>query len=81
MVKVRQIFSDALKLTEHSRIDLAECLLDSVASGDDGDVIDKAWTNEIERRAREVVAGTAKTTDACKMLQRVKRKLQRQKTS
>ncbi len=41
--------------------------------------LQQTWAKELERRAREVAAGTAKTSDAHKMLQRVKRKLQLQK--
>lgn len=56
----QKVLDEALTLDAAERADLAASLLDSLDEGEDADAV-QAWAQEIERRLREVEAGTVKT--------------------
>lgn len=53
------IFRDAADLPEHDRATLAGLLIESL-EGEPDPGVEAAWSVEIERRVREVEAGTAR---------------------
>ncbi len=58
----QEVLRDALALSTRDRARVAAELIVSVEGPADQDV-EKAWALEIEKRARRVQAGEAKTTD------------------
>lgn len=54
------VLRDATELSEQDRAALAGFLIESLEAEPDPD-IESAWAAEIERRVREIDAGTAKT--------------------
>lgn len=68
--KARKVFAEALTLDPAERADLAASLLDSLEDGEDADA-EQAWAQEIERRMREVEAGTVKTIPWSEARQRI----------
>ena len=66
MAEKQDVFDQALKLPPEARAELAHDLLVSLDEEDEN--ADALWVREIERRAQEVVDGTARTVslgDAC----------------
>jgi putative addiction module component (TIGR02574 family) len=57
-----EILPAALALSVKERAKLARELLESLHDADEGDV-EAAWVDELDRRASEVEAGTAKLVD------------------
>jgi putative addiction module component (TIGR02574 family) len=66
----KKLFSAALSLPTRERADLAHELLRSLDESEDPDAA-AAWLAEIERRAREVEAGTAELVDWAAVRQRL----------
>lgn len=58
--ELRQLFREALELTDNDRATLAGLLIESLESPPDADV-EKAWAEEAERRWREIESGEVKT--------------------
>jgi putative addiction module component (TIGR02574 family) len=58
--ELRQLFREALELTDNDRATLAGLLIESLESPPDADV-EKAWAEETERRWREIESGEVKT--------------------
>lgn len=58
--ELRQLFREALELTDNDRATLAGLLIESLESEPDPDV-EKAWAEEAERRWREIESGQVKT--------------------
>jgi len=58
--ELRQLFREALELTDNDRATLAGLLIESLESPPDPDV-EKAWAEEAERRWREIESGEVKT--------------------
>jgi len=56
----KDVFRDATELSEHDRATLAGLLIESLEAEPDPDV-EAAWAAEIERRVKEIDAGTVKT--------------------
>ena len=69
----KKLFSEALSLPARERADLARELLRSLDDSEDPDAA-AAWLAEIERRAREVEAGTADLEDWAAVRQRLERR-------
>jgi putative addiction module component (TIGR02574 family) len=69
-----ELFSQALRLPENERAELAARLLESLDEQKEADV-DQAWADEIERRCAAVDAGDAVTTDWETFRQRVEREI------
>ncbi|WP_437298889.1 addiction module protein [Sorangium sp. So ce426] len=56
---LEDVLAAALRLPDHARAALAAELLQSLDQAEgDGDHVEEAWTDEIERRLDEVDAGT-----------------------
>ena len=60
--RAAHLIHEALQLTPEERADMAAELLASLDEPEDADV-DAAWAEEIERRARKVLAGESSGTD------------------
>jgi len=61
-MKAEDLRREALALTDGERADLAAELLASLEQAeDDAEVVRVAWAEEIERRARMVIAGESAT--------------------
>jgi len=71
----REILPELLKLPAHERARLATELVQSLDESKDPDAA-AAWLEELDRRAREVVSGTAKLEDWTKARRRIERRLQ-----
>lgn len=65
-----------MQLSPEERTDLAEELLASVGGGGQEDV-EAAWAQEIERRARRVLAGETQGTDWSVVRERVSEAIKR----
>jgi putative addiction module component (TIGR02574 family) len=62
VVAGKNILDDALKLSGRERAELAAKLLDSLADEPEHEV-ESAWAQELERRAREVLANESVLED------------------
>ena len=71
----RGILPKLLKLPAEERARLATELVQSLDESKDSDPA-AAWLEELDRRAREVVSGTAKLEDWTKVRRRIERRLQ-----
>lgn len=58
--ELRQLFREALELTDNDRATLAGLLIESLEGPPDPDV-DAAWTAEAERRWQEIESGAVQT--------------------
>jgi putative addiction module component (TIGR02574 family) len=58
--ELRQLFREALELTDNDRATLAGLLIESLETEIDPDV-EAAWAEEAERRWKEIESGTVKT--------------------
>jgi putative addiction module component (TIGR02574 family) len=58
--ELRQLFREALELTDNDRATLAELLIESLEGPPDPDV-DAAWAAEAERRWQEIESGAVQT--------------------
>lgn len=54
--KVQELFQEATELSERDRAELAGMLLESLEGHPDEDV-ELAWSEEVERRVRQIEAG------------------------
>jgi putative addiction module component (TIGR02574 family) len=70
-----ELLPDALQLPPEERARLAHKLLLSLEEGDAGADVEAEWTTELERRARDVVSGEAKTYDARQVIEEVRAQL------
>lgn len=73
------LLQEALKLPRHERADVAAELLASLDDEftDDPQELEKAWAEEIERRARRVLAGESAGAPWDEVKRRVERRLAR----
>lgn len=73
----RTLLREALALPDEERADLAAELLASLEgpTADDATEVQRAWTQEIERRARRVLAGESQGEDWAHVRERVDRAL------
>jgi putative addiction module component (TIGR02574 family) len=69
------LLPDALQLPPEERARLAHRLLLSLEEGEAGTDIEAEWSTELERRARDVVSGEAKTYDARQAIEEVRAQL------
>jgi len=70
-VALRQVRDQALELSANERAELAHDLLESLdGPADDGH--DAAWDSEVQRRIREIEAGTAALVEADEVARRVR---------
>lgn len=58
--ELRQLFREALELTDNDRATLAGLLIESLETEIDPDV-EAAWAEEAERRWKEIESGSVKT--------------------
>jgi putative addiction module component (TIGR02574 family) len=58
--ELRELFREALELTDNDRATLAGLLIESLETEIDPDV-EAAWAEEAERRWKEIESGTVKT--------------------
>lgn len=58
--ELRQLFREALELTENDRATLAGLLIESLEEPPDPDV-ERAWAEEAERRWQEIQSGKVQT--------------------
>lgn len=58
--ELRQLFREALELTDNDRATLAGLLIESLETPPDPDV-ERAWAEEAERRWREIESGEVQT--------------------
>jgi len=75
MANRREILPELLKLPAHERARLATGLVQSLDESKDPDAA-AAWLDELDRRAREVVSGTAKLENWTKVRRRIERRFQ-----
>lgn len=59
----KEIIEAALKLDPHERELIADALWDSLEHGDDEASVEKAWDEEVARRAKELDEGRAELVD------------------
>jgi len=62
MANGREMLAELLKLPASERDQLATALLQSLDESEDPDAA-QTWLTELDRRAREVIGGTAKLED------------------
>ena len=74
MANRREILPELLKLPVRERARLATELVQSLDESEDPDAA-MAWLEELDRRAREVVNGTAKLEDWAKVRRRIELRL------
>lgn len=74
MANGREILPELLKLPAHERARLATELVQSLDESEDPDAAE-AWLEELDRRAREVVSGTAKLEDWTEVRRRIELRL------
>ncbi len=72
-VTLAALRSDALRLTEKERAELAQDLMKSLDAPADADAAD-AWDKEISRRLDEIDAGTAKLIDRAELRRRMQQR-------
>jgi putative addiction module component (TIGR02574 family) len=60
--RAAHLIREALKLSPEERVDVAAELLASLDEAGDATDVEKAWGEEIERRARRVLDGTSSGT-------------------
>ena len=65
-----KLLSEALRLTDSERAELAAKLIESLDAESDEDV-DAAWAAEIERRCAELDSGEAVTSDWSEVRRRI----------
>jgi len=58
--ELKQLFQEALELTDNGRATLAGLLIESLEDAEDPDV-ESAWAAETERRWKEIESGSVKT--------------------
>ena len=58
--EIRELFREALELTDNDRATLAGLLIESLEGPEDPDV-EIAWAAETERRWKEIESGSVKT--------------------
>jgi putative addiction module component (TIGR02574 family) len=73
-----ELLAAALNLPPEERAELARDLLASLDEGDDlaPEEWEAAWSDEIEKRLREIRSGEAKLIDGDEALRQVRRQLQ-----
>jgi putative addiction module component (TIGR02574 family) len=59
MLRAKEILNAALELEPHEREQIANDLWGSLEEGHDQALIDKAWDDELTRRAKELDEGSA----------------------
>jgi putative addiction module component (TIGR02574 family) len=69
---LEMLAAEALKLTPEDRVQLADRLLASIFPDKEGE---DAWSQEVERRVREIESGHAKLTPAAEAIARASRRL------
>ena len=74
MANRREILPELLKLPARERARLATELVQSLDESEDSDAA-AAWLEELDRRAREVISGTAKLEDWTKVRRRIELRL------
>jgi len=74
MANRREILPELLKLPAHERARLATELVQSLDESEDPDAA-AAWLEELDRRARGVIRGTAKLEDWTKVRRRIELRL------
>ncbi len=74
MANRREILPELLKLPAQERARLATELVQSLDESEDPDAA-AAWLEELDRRAREVVSGTAELEDWTKVRRRIELRL------
>ena len=72
-VTLATLRSEALRLTEKERAELAQDLMKSLDAPADADAAD-AWDKEISRRLDEIDAGTAKLIDRAELRRRMQQR-------
>jgi len=72
MIDPRDLLQEAMKLPPEARAALAGSLLESLDTEVDADA-ESAWAIEIERRLREIEAGTASTVSWDEVRRRIGR--------
>lgn len=72
-VALEKLRSEALRLSEKERAELAQDLMKSLDAPGDPDAAD-AWDKEISRRLDEIDAGTAKLIDRAELRRRMQRR-------
>jgi len=70
----RKILPELLKLPARERARLATRLVESLDESEDADAAG-AWLEELDRRTREVINGTAKLEDWTKVRRRIENRL------
>jgi putative addiction module component (TIGR02574 family) len=78
MAKNRQILADLLRLPASERARLAAALVLSLDESKDPDAA-QAWLEELDRRARDVVDGTAQLEDWTEVRDRIEARLRARK--
>ena len=73
---LEKVRSDALRLSEAERADLAHSLVESLDGPADKDA-EAAWDAEVLRRLAEIDAGTAKLIDREEMRRRMRARISR----
>jgi putative addiction module component (TIGR02574 family) len=73
---LEKVRSEALRLSEAERADLARSLVSSLDGPADADA-ESAWDAEILRRLAEIDAGTAKLIDREELRQRMRARMSR----
>jgi putative addiction module component (TIGR02574 family) len=74
MAERREILPELLKLPAHERARLAADLVQSLDESEDADAA-AAWLEELNRRACEVISGTAKLEDWTEVRRRIELRL------
>lgn len=72
--KLERVRSEALRLSDLERAELAHELVKSLDTPDDSDA-NEAWDREISRRLAEIDAGTAKLIDREEFRRRMRARL------
>lgn len=71
---LKKLRSEALRLSEADRAELAHALVESLDAPVDADVTE-AWDKEIQQRLAEIDAGTAKLIDRDEFRRRMQERL------
>jgi Lon protease-like protein len=75
MATADELLSDALRLDTKERARLAHELLRSLEAQDEEPDAEAVWAQELERRAKDVISGTARTYDARETIEEVRAQL------
>jgi putative addiction module component (TIGR02574 family) len=76
--RTRKVLAEALELSPEDRALVAaelEASLEGEASPEQAEAIEKAWADEIERRARDVDEGRVKTIPAAEVYRELRDRL------